>query len=461
MRAFATAPDSETAPSLALGAESLGPGVALDPTFAPIQLPTPIAPETGGNRFAFSQPLSFSMAPEDSTYLVRGELPDADPLLAAQALTASRPEVVGVFSDPVIESCLVCPGSPPVGSAADVARLLGVRDLAAAGMTGRDVLVAVVDSGLNVAHLQSKGRQPRLNARKSWTPAGVATKPGNHPVDHGTMCAYDVGIAAPEATLLDYAVLLSRTRGATAMSGFLSDAVAAYSKLLALIGAMPAARRALVVNNSWGMFAPAWDFPVGHPGNFSDNPAHPFNVIVASLEAAGADILFAAGNCGRDCADSRCQFGPARPICGANSHPRVLSVAGIDVRGQRVGYSSQGPGRLSARKPDICAYTHFDGSGVYKADAGTSAACPVAAGVVAAIRSKHRAKAISPAQLRTLIYKTAQDLGGMGYDDDHGWGAIAPKALVAALTAKRPATRAAVRKRKRAPAPRRRARTPR
>ena len=187
----------------------------------------------------------------------------------------------------------------------------------------------------------------------------MATRPGKHPVGHGTMCAYDVGIAAPKATLLDHALLLSETPGETAMSGLLSDAVLAYSKLLASIQAMPASRRALVVNNSWGMFSPAWDFPVGHPGNYSDNPAHPFNVIVASLEAAGADILFAAGNCGRDCPDGRCQFGTARPICGANSHPSVLSVAGVDTRKRRVGYSSQGPGRLDPDKPDLSAYTHF------------------------------------------------------------------------------------------------------
>jgi subtilisin family serine protease len=433
---------TETAPFFALGAETLGQEVSLDPTFAPIQLPTPVAQEPGGNRFAFAQPLTFSMAPEEATYLVRGELPDADPLLSAQALTASRPEVVGVFADPVIESCLVCPGAPPVGSDKDVARLLEVGSLAAAGMDGKDVLVAVVDSGINVAHLQSKGRTPNLNARKSWTPAGVATKPGNHPVDHGTMCAYDVGIAAPAATLLDYSVLLSQTAGATTMAGYLSDAVAAYSKLLGIIGAMRASRRALVVTNSWGMFRPSWDFPIGHPGNFSDNPAHPFNVIVASLENAGADILFAAGNCGRDCPDSRCGFGSTRPICGANSHPRVLSVAGIDVRKQRVGYSSQGPGRLSARKPDISAYTHFAGSGVYKADGGTSAACPVAAGVVAAIRAKYSASVVSPAQLRSLLYKTAEDLGGMGFDYDHGWGALDAKALTAALAGpRRPAVR--------------------
>jgi subtilisin family serine protease len=345
--------------------------------------------------------------------------------------------VVGVFSDPVIEGCPVCPGSAAVGTDADVARQLGVKGLAAAKLDGHGVRLAIVDTGVNVEYLRTKGRDPKLSARNSWTPSGISTKPGAHPVDHGTMCAYDAGITAPLATLLDYAVLLSQAEGESAMSGLLSDAVLAYSRLLGLKTGSQASHRApMVVSNSWGMFSPDWDFPVGHPGNYSDNPAHPFNVIVGSLEAAGADILFAAGNCGRDCPDSRCAFpreASGRPVCGANSHPAVLSVAGIDVKRRRAGYSSQGPGRLAAQKPDIAGYTHFVGSGVYPDDGGTSAACPVVAGVVAAIRSRYSVAKVSPAQLRTLVYKTAVDLGGTGYDYDHGWGAIDPPALVAAL----------------------------
>jgi subtilisin family serine protease len=248
------------------------------------------------------------------------------------------------------------------------------------------------------------------------------------------MCAYDALIAAPKATLLDYAVLLSRQSGQTVMSGLLSDAVLAYSQLLALLNGMPAQSRRLVVTNSWGMFASSWDFPVGHPGNYSDNPSHPFNIIVASLESAGADILFAAGNCGRDCPDGRCQFGSTPPICGANSHPKVISVAGIDTAKKRVGYSSQGPGRLSANKPDLAAYTHFKGSLVYAADGGTSAACPVAAGVVAAIRTKYSSAQLPPAQLRTLLYKTSEDMGTVGFDYDYGWGGINPPAAMATLS---------------------------
>jgi subtilisin family serine protease len=246
------------------------------------------------------------------------------------------------------------------------------------------------------------------------------------------MCAYDLGSAAPNATLLDHAVLLSRTPGSTAMSGLLSDAVLAYSRLRQTLLAMPARRRAMVITNSWGMFSEAWDFPPGHPGNYSDNPAHPFNVLVGSLEAGGADVLFAAGNCGRDCPDSRCAFGAGYPICGANSHPAAISVAGADVTKERAGYSSQGPGRLSAQKPDVTGYTHFAGSGVYPADGGTSAACPVVAGVVAAVRTTRPSSALSPMQLRALLFRTAENRGAPGFDPDYGWGLIDPVALVAA-----------------------------
>jgi subtilisin family serine protease len=436
-RAHAALLAGEAMPSFAAGAvEAAGPiaGFALDPTFTAVQVPTPKAQRPGLSPFRFGQPVSFSMAPVDATYVLRGSIPDdPDRQRAALAHAQSHPEVVGVFSDPTVQTCLVCPGSAAVGNDADVARLLGVKALADEGLDGHGVPVAVVDTGINIAYLKGKGREPRYSVRRSWTPEGVETRPGRRPVDHGTMCAFDVGIAAPEATLLDYSVLLSRTPGETAMSGLLSDAVLAYSKLLGIVQAQPANRRRLVVSNSWGMFDPAWDFPPGHPGNYSDNPAHPFNVIVASLADAGADILFAAGNCGRDCPDGRCGFGGDQPICGANSHPSVLSIAGIDTKKRRVGYSSQGPGRLTAAKPDVATYTHFTGSGVFPQDSGTSAACPVAAGVIAAVRTQYSGSLLAPAELRTMVAKTAADLGGTGFDNDFGWGALDGTALLAAL----------------------------
>jgi subtilisin family serine protease len=245
------------------------------------------------------------------------------------------------------------------------------------------------------------------------------------------MCAFDAGIAAPAATLLDYAVLLSPSAGSAAMSGFLSDAVLAYGRLLRLLSL--GSLTSLVVTNSWGMYSLAGDFPQGHPGNYSDNPAHPFNVIVASLERAGADICFAAGNCGLDCPDGRCAFAGSRPICGANSHEAVLTVAGIDVNLNRVGYSSQGPGRLEPDKPDISGYTYFSGSGASPVDDGTSAACPVVAGLVAAVRTVCPPGRLPPAQLRALVAKTAIDLSGTCFNFDYGWGYPNAGALASAV----------------------------
>jgi subtilisin family serine protease len=409
-------------------------GLVLDNDFAPVVLPTVRAPVAVGMTLTLGAPAEFSFEPADVSSVVRGAIPDGDAQQTAVSELLARPEVMGVFSDPGIATMLTCGSDPPLGDADDVAQRLDCAGLHEAGYTGANVRVAIVDTGIDAQYLVAHGRNVSIDVSDSFTPAGVRTPPGAHPLQHGTMCAYDVGIAAPDAVLLDHAVLLSQTPGAVQVEGLLSDAVRSFSQLRALLLAQDGAP--LVVSNSWGVFDPAWDFPPSHPGNYTDNPAHPFNLIVASLESAGADILFAAGNCGVDCPDGRCRF-PVRPICGANSHPAVLSVAGIDVHDERVGYSSQGPGRLSAEKPDICAYTHFKGSEVFgagSADSGTSAACPVAAGVVAAIRTRHGHSTLPPAQLRTLIAKTATDLGGVGFDYDYGWGAISPPALVAALS---------------------------
>lgn len=410
-------------------------GIAIDPAFAPVPIPSPRRTGAAGARFSLSDDVEFSTSAEDSTYIIRGTIPDQASAQDVYALTLANPEIVGVYSDPRIESVLICPGSPPLGTKARVAELLHAATLRARSLEGKGVYVAIVDTGVNAAYLAARGVTASIDPARSWKPAGVLTNAGAHPVGHGTMCAFDALIMAPKATILDHAVLLSTASGPTAMAGLLSDAIQSYAKLRTVLLAMPPKKRAMVVSNSWGMFDPEWDFPVGHPGNYSDNPGHPFNLIVRTLASEGADVLFAAGNCGRDCPDGRCEFGSTRPICGANSHPDVLSVAGVDTKKNRVGYSSQGPGRLDKRKPDIAAYTHFSGSGVYAADGGTSAACPVAAGVVAAMRTKWKTNRISSARMRNLVVKTAENRGPVGFDYDYGWGIIDPHKLLGALSA--------------------------
>lgn len=407
------------------------PGFSVDKEYAPVAVPEFAASELEEfQEFDVEADTRNVSDLSKSTYIVRGTV-DGDKLKKFVEAANKDSKVYGVYSDPVINHFRVCPSSA-IGNSSDVENRLGVQALRSCEMTGEGVTVAIVDSGINADHLRAAGKTPRLNLADSWKPATTPAgrQPGSMPVGHGTMVAYDVLIAAPDCTLLDIALLQSNAQGQTAMSGFLSDAIKAYRHLMDVMtrNTEIGKNKSLVVNNSWGMFHPSWDFPVGHAGNYSDNENHPFNIIVKSLERMGADILFAAGNCGVDCPDGRCQDETTATIYGANSSPYVLTVAGVSINHDRLGYSSIGPGRLQTKKPDLSGYTHFKGSGVYAADGGTSAATPVIAGVVAAIRNKIPLNLSDsqtrPAAIRNLLTSTATDLGISGYDLRHGFGVV-------------------------------------
>ena len=431
--------DLRTSADLSATAMAAGrPEAAGIPTSASFTVPEGIALDMnfGAVPMGVGEPsldnLAMTAAREDSHFLVRG-MADAEAITRLGDLPAGQPRI---FVDAQIGAHPICPGDPASGSAADVRALLRVSELTRRTLSGDGVAIAIVDSGINLDHLRKRGVPARLDPHIFWTPT-PNVKPGEYPVDHGTMCAYCALIAAPNATLLDFPVLQSTRRGGSVMDGLLSDAVTAFSVMQTMM-LKPEAERAyeaLVVNNSWGMFHESWDFPAGHPGRYGDNPKHPFNLIVGSLASAGADILFAAGNCGSDCPDSRCQGVTSNVITGANSHPDVLSLAGVDVTNSRVGYSSQGPGipSLESKKPDVAAYTHFNGSNAYgvgSADGGTSTACPVAAGCVASLRTTTPPSAMSPSDLAELIRQHAfKPNGGAGHDNDIGYGIIDPIAV--------------------------------
>src|SRR5438309_1862556 len=396
-----------------------GAGARFDETYHPVQVRRRIG---GGDDPPTASGFNYGAAGPAATNAVRVEVDGEDGI--ARLRRDRHHEVVGVFADPAVSPfpSAYC-GAAPIGATRDVARRLGVPALRRAGLTGAGVSVAVVDTGIDGSRIPVAG---------GWAPT-PGYVPGSSAPDHGTMVAYDLRIAAPDARILDYALLKSQ---AGAWAAFLSDGIAAFADLVERVNAAPGR---WVVNNSWGLFDRASDAPVGSPENYSANPDHPFNQITGALVAAGADVFFAAGNCGADCPDRRCgtgDTGPGASIHGANSHPDVVTVAAVTVTDRRLGYSSQGPGALHSRKPDLAGFSHFAGSGIYPADGGTSAASPVAAGVAGALRPRFAPDRLAAAPVKGVLERSARRPGGDGWDYDLGYGVIDAAAAVKALGVK-------------------------
>ncbi|TKW79359.1 MAG: hypothetical protein DI543_05610, partial [Bradyrhizobium icense] len=350
-----------------------------------------------------------------------------------------------VLADPRVDTYLTCFNDNPVGTVADVAARLGIAALHAGGLTGEGVAIAIVDTGINLDFLEAKlGYRPKLDTQYSWRPPGVNVQPGDYPVGHGTMCAYAALLAAPKATLIDVPAFIGEPPGGAAIGRRLSVAYQGIAQLsafwsIAFTASGAPKYKSLVINNSWGMFHSSWDFPAGHPGRYADNPKHVFTRSVAAMSSIDhVDMVFAAGNCGTECPDEKCQHVTAATITGANALSDVLTVAGCDLSGERVGYSSQGPGivGMASSKPDLAAYTHFLGSqalGTGKPDKGTSTAGPLVAGCIAALRTKLDPGTTSPARLNEQLRQSARRAADSAWNADLGNGIIDPVVAADAL----------------------------
>lgn len=352
--------------------------------------------------------------------------------------------------------------------------LIGAGALAASGLRGAGVNVVVVDQGLSEARLRAAF--PGMAPVRGWAiqpPEGDRREPGlAEPDGHGTMVARNILSLAPEARLFDCPLIPPRIAGVTAWVGW-AGAVLGY--ILATILISRARRRfpgPWVICNAWGI--PDRRLEV-EQGDFTGNlrpGGHPFHLLLRDIDALhlgavagfdGArriDQVFAAGNGGQFAPDRRTgpgDRGPGRSILGASSHPRVLSVGAVRADGLWLGSSSQGPGQAGflpfaaagatvVEKPDLCAPSAFveTRDGAWR-NGGTSAACGIAAGAVAALRSGGTLAGVTPEALRAHLRQTAsRPLGsrpaGPGWDGRLGHGILD---LAAALRERAPEPEAA------------------
>lgn len=305
-----------------------------------------------------------------------------------------------------IPPCDCSPGTAH-GTLADVATYLGADQIWAAGNRGDGIVVGIVDGGISAQGRTAGGVIPNVigGSLPDW---GTVVMWGGH----GNMTSTDALGIAPNAHVYDI-----RIAGGATIGDVISNALAGYQWA---INQHRTDGTPQVLSNSWGIFQQAWD-PV-----YATDPTHVFTRKVVEAINEGILVLFAAGNCGDTCPDGRCgsDAGPGQDIWGANGHPDVITVGAVNRDEQFVGYSSEGPAALDPHKPDFCSITHFQG--FFPSDSGTSAATPVAAGVVALL--KKGSPALTQNAAKQALMQTAKDIGPPGWDQYSGAGIIRAKA---------------------------------
>jgi hypothetical protein len=344
--------------------------------------------------------------------------------------------------------------TPPLFHTRQAAEALIRADaLQAQGLDGEGVNLVFFDEGISVPALATRFAQlPRHPAKarpgfvggwKVTQPGFVPRTPGRaEPRSHGTLVALNALSLAPAARVFDLPVLPDRVRDVVA---FASSAAAAliWARLEIAEWLSAAYPGPWVFCHAWGVF----NRDLEHPrGGFTADPQNPFHRWVAMLDhELRDDQVFAAGNGGQFAPHPYCgagDIGPGRSVLGANSSPHVLTVGAVRADGAWIGYSAQGPGQeafqaspatglqfpLPIEKPDLCAPSHFMEPGdAAWVSSGTSTACGLAAGAVAALRSQGSPLAkLSPAELRVHLRQAARKPAGeaAGYDIRFGHGIL-------------------------------------
>jgi hypothetical protein len=246
---------------------------------------------------------------------------------------------------------------------------------------------------------------------------------------------------APDAVLYDVPLVPPRI---TDDLVFAAHAHAALSVLLQAIDFLhhfPRWSGPWLLVNAWAIFDRASELPLGDYTENRHPSGHPLNHLIGSAaQQHGIDVVFAAGNCGQFAPDPRCgelDRGPGHSIWGANAHPDVLTVGAVRADGVWIGGSSQGPGpeALATTKPDVSAPSWFcEQTDAATRNRGTSTACGLAAGLMAALRSQTGdARPITPAAMKQLLIDTARRPQGDAWSPRLGHGMLDAAAALDAM----------------------------
>ena len=291
------------------------------------------------------------------------------------------------------------------------------------GYTGAGRIVSNIDTGVDGAHVafnsRWRGNRAGVAASAAWhspTLRAPAPRDGNGHGTHtmGTMCgdegANRIGVAFDADWIASDAIAGSN------LTQIRIDAIAAFQW-----SADPDGNPATVddvpdvSSNSWG-YAPAFHGVPPCDQSFWQG--------IDIAEAAGVVVVFAAGNEGSRGAQSL-----RTPSDRATTAFNTFSVGALRPGSTTIAsFSSLGPSGCPGNpiKPEVCAQgesvrSSYPGN-QYRALSGTSMACPHVAGAVALLRQVD--PNLSADQVKSLLFRSANDLGTVGEDNTYGNGRI-------------------------------------
>lgn len=368
--------------------------------------------------------------------------------LEAAVALALLPEVMAIEPNRTIQLAL-----PEVEAASQVApdiawgvdKIDAERVWAEWGITGRGIVVANMDSGVDWTH---PDLQPKYRGYNAGDPAASDHNynwfdfTGTYPDAPGPQNTSGNYIAKVHGTHVMGTMVGSPPDGSTIVgvapgaqwiavkvfddSGRATNAniLAGFQWLLAptdLKGRNPDPGRAPdVVCNSWGDDA-------------DGGTSIAFHRSIDALRAAGIVAVFSAGNSGPG----------AGTIDAPASYTSTLAVGATNPGDLIADFSSRGPSPWGTIKPDVVApgvsIVSTAPGGGYATLSGTSMAAPHAAGTLALILQADRQAFGVPTMTITttesILRDTAVDLDAPGPDNDYGYGRIDAYAAVQATQA--------------------------
>jgi len=257
--------------------------------------------------------------------------------------------------------------------------------------TGSNVLVAVIDSAIDIKHPDLAGA-----VVEQFNAVGRPDKPHTHGTGMvGAIAAHRklLGIA-PKAKIL-------------AIHAFSADARQSPE----------ATTRHIIAGLEWAISKGARVINMSFAGPYDPM----LQLAMKNAHAKGVVLIAAAGNAGAK----------SPPLYPA-ADPHVIAVTATDQNDKLFGQAVQGP-HLAVAAPgvDITVPAPDD---VYQITTGTSVAAAHVSGVAALLLERH--PSVDAATILEVLTSSAKKLGPKGRDDQFGWGLVDPSSALTELDAR-------------------------